>query len=151
MRNVYVIVFIRNNSQFIPSWSLDYMSCWFLFVFVFFVSIELSLCRSGDCVDTTEMIRICFFFSFFARTEIIYPKVGDDQTTVSSIGPGEVPPPYQQLPHGGVPMVTCRVCQAMIDISNKREQHVVKCHQCQEATVKHHHPPHKRIPLTHST
>lgn len=32
-------------------------------------------------------------------------------------------------------MVTCRVCQAMIDISGKREQHVVKCAQCNEATV----------------
>lgn len=32
-------------------------------------------------------------------------------------------------------MVTCRVCQAMIDISGKRDQHVVKCCQCNEATV----------------
>lgn len=32
-------------------------------------------------------------------------------------------------------MVTCRVCQAMIDISGKREQHVVKCSECNEATV----------------
>ncbi|KAI4471366.1 hypothetical protein MML48_1g10567 [Holotrichia oblita] len=31
-------------------------------------------------------------------------------------------------------MVTCRVCQAMIDISGKRDQHVVKCCQCNEAT-----------------
>lgn len=37
---------------------------------------------------------------------------------------------------GGVPMVTCRVCQAMIDITWKREQHVVKCTQCNEATVR---------------
>lgn len=34
-----------------------------------------------------------------------------------------------------MPMVTCRVCQAMIDISGKRDQHVVKCCQCNEATV----------------
>lgn len=33
-------------------------------------------------------------------------------------------------------MVTCRVCQAMIDISGKRDQHVVKCCQCNEATVR---------------
>lgn len=57
-------------------------------------------------------------------------------TTVSPIGPNEVPPPFQQNSSGGgVPMVTCRVCAAMIDISSKKEQHVVKCHQCQEATV----------------
>lgn len=34
-----------------------------------------------------------------------------------------------------MPMVTCRVCQAMIDVSGKRDQHVVKCSQCNEATV----------------
>lgn len=55
--------------------------------------------------------------------------------TVSPIGPNEVPPPFQQASSGGVPMVTCRVCAAMIDISSKKEQHVVKCLQCQEATV----------------
>ena len=35
----------------------------------------------------------------------------------------------------GTPRVTCRVCQFLIDISGKKEQHVVKCDQCQEATV----------------
>lgn len=54
----------------------------------------------------------------------------------SQIGPDEVPPPYQQDTQGGGPVVTCRVCQAMIDISWKREQHVVKCMQCNEATVR---------------
>lgn len=59
------------------------------------------------------------------------------QATVSPIGPDELPPPfYQPIESGGVPMVTCRVCQAMIDISGKRDQHVVKCNQCNEATVR---------------
>jgi len=31
--------------------------------------------------------------------------------------------------------VTCRVCQEMIDVVGKREQHVVKCNRCNEATV----------------
>lgn len=31
--------------------------------------------------------------------------------------------------------VTCRVCQDMIDVVGKREQHVVKCSRCNEATV----------------
>ncbi len=31
-------------------------------------------------------------------------------------------------------MVTCRVCQSPIDISGKRDQHVVKCDNCTEAT-----------------
>lgn len=62
--------------------------------------------------------------------------VKGQQTTVSPIGPDELPPPfYQNSGGGGVPMVTCRVCQAMIDISGKRDQHVVKCCQCNEATV----------------
>lgn len=69
-------------------------------------------------------------------SDAAYKNGPDDQATVSPIGPAEVPPSFQQ-PQGGVPMVTCRVCQAMIDISSKREQHVVKCHICQEATVRH--------------
>lgn len=57
-------------------------------------------------------------------------------TAVPCIGPDELPPPYQQNSNtGGVPMVTCRVCQQMIDITTKREQHVVKCTHCNEATV----------------
>ncbi|CAG9821864.1 unnamed protein product [Phaedon cochleariae] len=61
--------------------------------------------------------------------------VSGQQATVSPIGPDELPPPfYQPTEGGGVPMVTCRVCQAMIDISGKRDQHVVKCAQCNEAT-----------------
>lgn len=33
------------------------------------------------------------------------------------------------------PVVPCRVCGSMIDVNNKREQHVVKCEYCNEATV----------------
>lgn len=32
-------------------------------------------------------------------------------------------------------IVPCRVCGSMIDISNKKDQHVVKCEYCNEATV----------------
>lgn len=61
---------------------------------------------------------------------------GEQQVSVGSyIGPDELPPPYQQDSNSGGPVVTCRVCQAMIDISWKRDQHVVKCLQCNEATV----------------
>ncbi|XP_026762635.1 type 2 phosphatidylinositol 4,5-bisphosphate 4-phosphatase isoform X2 [Galleria mellonella] len=62
-------------------------------------------------------------------------------STISPIGPDELPPPYQQA---GMPMVTCRVCQAMIDISGKREQHVVKCSECNEATPIRNAPPGKK-------
>lgn len=44
-------------------------------------------------------------------------------------------------------MVTCRVCQAMVDISGKRDQHVVKCGQCNEATVCRFTLNHKLLPL----
>ena len=42
-------------------------------------------------------------------------------TTVTPIGPDELPPPYNTLT-GGVPMVSCRVCNNMIDISGKKDQ-----------------------------
>ncbi|XP_049818380.1 type I phosphatidylinositol 4,5-bisphosphate 4-phosphatase-A [Aethina tumida] len=72
-------------------------------------------------------------------------EVAGQQTTVSPIGPDELPPPFfQQSESGGVPMVTCRVCQAMIDISGKRDQHVVKCAQCNEATPIRNAPPGKK-------
>lgn len=32
-------------------------------------------------------------------------------------------------------MIQCRVCQSMIDTNNKKEQFVVKCEYCNEATV----------------
>ncbi|XP_044737652.1 type 2 phosphatidylinositol 4,5-bisphosphate 4-phosphatase [Chrysoperla carnea] len=66
------------------------------------------------------------------------------QATVFPIGPDELPPPYQSGNTTGVPMVTCRVCQAMIDISGKKEQHVVKCCQCNEATPIRNAPPGKK-------
>ena len=62
-------------------------------------------------------------------------EIQSSMNTVSPIGPDQVPPNFQAGPQSGMPMVTCRVCQAMIDISNKKDQHVVKCPQCNEATV----------------
>lgn len=38
-------------------------------------------------------------------------------------------------PENSSSKVTCRVCQEMIDVNGKREQHVVKCNRCNEATV----------------
>lgn len=58
-----------------------------------------------------------------------YSEIGQN-----TLPPDELPPPYQASQAGQVPMVTCRVCQAMIDISGKRDQHVVKCVHCNEAT-----------------
>jgi len=60
--------------------------------------------------------------------------------TIIAAGPDELPPPYPSLTDG-VPMVACRVCQNMIDISGKKDQHVVKCGQCNEATPIRNAPP----------
>ncbi|XP_050438418.1 type I phosphatidylinositol 4,5-bisphosphate 4-phosphatase-A [Adelges cooleyi] len=37
-------------------------------------------------------------------------------------------------PENSATKVTCRVCQEMIDVLGKKEQHVVKCNRCNEAT-----------------
>ena len=46
---------------------------------------------------------------------------GGSVTTVSPIGPDEMPPPYNSI-SGGTPMVNCRVCSTTIDISGKKDQ-----------------------------
>ncbi|CAL1272884.1 unnamed protein product [Larinioides sclopetarius] len=63
--------------------------------------------------------------------------------TVPPIGPDELPPPYNPSPHG-VPMITCKVCGFMIDITGRRDQHVVKCSSCNEATPIKSAPPGKK-------
>ncbi|XP_055377001.1 type 2 phosphatidylinositol 4,5-bisphosphate 4-phosphatase [Condylostylus longicornis] len=59
-------------------------------------------------------------------------------------GPHELPPPYPSGTEDNMPMLQCRVCQAMIDITYKREQHVVKCNFCNEATPIRNAPPGKK-------
>lgn len=59
----------------------------------------------------------------------------------TAAGPDQVPSDFQNQ---AVPMVTCRVCQGMIDISQKRDQHVVKCPRCMEATPIRNAPPGKK-------
>jgi len=76
------------------------------------------------------------------------PQLGDDVavpveqngTTESSSTSTEIPPTYSTLA-GGVPVVTCRVCRNIVDISQKKEQHVVKCNSCNEATPIRNAPP----------
>jgi len=49
---------------------------------------------------------------------------------------------WVSLPSGS--QVTCRVCQAMLDIGDKQDQHVVKCDACNEATPIRNPPPGKK-------
>jgi len=67
-------------------------------------------------------------------------RAGGSVITEMPIGPDEQPPPYQSV-NDGVPMVACKVCSNMIDISGKKDQHVVKCSQCNEATPIRNAPP----------
>ncbi|KAL5022850.1 hypothetical protein ScPMuIL_002005 [Solemya velum] len=64
--------------------------------------------------------------------------------TAPPIGPDELPPPYTPTIQGGIPMVNCKVCQAMINMEGKGSQHVVKCGVCQEATPIKAAPPGKK-------
>jgi len=64
----------------------------------------------------------------------------DTPTTVTPIGPDELPPHHNSLV-GLVPLVSCRVCSTMIDILMKKDQHVVKCNSCNEATPIRNAPP----------
>lgn len=49
---------------------------------------------------------------------------------------GDRPPPYTSVATTSATgnEVACSVCNSRIDISNKKEQHVVKCENCNEAT-----------------
>uniref|UniRef100_A0A8C3HA97 Phosphatidylinositol-4,5-bisphosphate 4-phosphatase n=1 Tax=Chrysemys picta bellii TaxID=8478 RepID=A0A8C3HA97_CHRPI len=61
--------------------------------------------------------------------------------------PGEDPPPYSPMASpdsGSAPMITCRVCQSLINVEGKMHQHVVKCSVCNEATPIKNAPPGKK-------
>ena len=53
--------------------------------------------------------------------------------TVPPMSVSELPPPY--TPQGGLTMINCKVCQALINIEGRTNQHVIKCTICSEATV----------------
>ncbi|XP_067652234.1 type I phosphatidylinositol 4,5-bisphosphate 4-phosphatase-A-like isoform X1 [Haliotis asinina] len=72
------------------------------------------------------------------------PTSSSNEVTVPPIQPDELPPPYTPTPQGGLPMVNCKVCQAMINIEGKSHLHVVKCGVCQEATPIKAAPPGKK-------
>lgn len=63
---------------------------------------------------------------------------------VRPLSSNELPLPYTPTPQGGIPMINCKVCQAMINIEGKLHQHVVKCSVCHEATPIKAAPPGKK-------
>uniref|UniRef100_A0A8D0G5W9 Phosphatidylinositol-4,5-bisphosphate 4-phosphatase n=1 Tax=Sphenodon punctatus TaxID=8508 RepID=A0A8D0G5W9_SPHPU len=65
----------------------------------------------------------------------------------AAVLPGEDPPPYSPMASpesGSAPMITCRVCQSLINVEGKMHQHVVKCSVCNEATPIKNAPPGKK-------
>ncbi|CAL1544829.1 unnamed protein product [Lymnaea stagnalis] len=60
------------------------------------------------------------------------------------IGADELPPPYTPTAQGGIPMINCKVCQAIISLEGKQHLFVVKCSVCNEATPIRAAPPGKK-------
>ncbi|XP_059158772.1 type 2 phosphatidylinositol 4,5-bisphosphate 4-phosphatase-like isoform X2 [Physella acuta] len=60
------------------------------------------------------------------------------------VGTDELPPPYTPTAQGGIPMINCKVCQAIISLEGKQHQFVVKCSVCNEATPIRAPPPGKK-------
>ena len=98
---------------------------------------EVMLIKCNGCIRCQTVIHAARHRAGPVSDNIVlcFSAAGTEGTIVSPVGPDELPPPYTPS-SSGVPMVTCRVCQAMIDISGKVDQHVVKCNQCNEATVR---------------
>lgn len=64
---------------------------------------------------------------------------------VASVPSSQDPPPYTVNDQsGGTPVISCRVCQSMINVEGKLHQHVVKCGACNEATPIRNAPPGKK-------
>lgn len=65
------------------------------------------------------------------------PLLGNDNTLNYDRSTEVEPPTSYEEDHASRPAgatVTCRVCDATIDVEGKHNQHVVKCQHCQEAT-----------------
>lgn len=63
--------------------------------------------------------------------------------TVPPIEADELPPPYTETP-GVTPTINCKVCQQIVSIEGKQNQHVIKCTFCNEATPIKAAPPGKK-------
>jgi len=62
------------------------------------------------------------------------PLLGNKDVTTQLQSPIEDLPPTYATATGSGNEIACNVCGSRIDISSKREQHVVKCDNCNEAT-----------------
>ena len=60
---------------------------------------------------------------------------GGDEPVTPKLPIEDLPPTYASATGNGNE-IACNVCGSRIDISSKRDQHVVKCDNCNEATVR---------------
>lgn len=84
-------------------------------------------------LDPLHSIKLCgvmYYVLDSSPSPIINPIIsGNAATDISDFsGP-------DMGPENAASKVTCRVCQEMIDVIGKKDQHVVKCNRCNEATV----------------
>ncbi|XP_072885341.1 type 1 phosphatidylinositol 4,5-bisphosphate 4-phosphatase-like [Hemitrygon akajei] len=66
-----------------------------------------------------------------------FAEFPETPATAPTLLPSEDPPPYSPMTSpesGSTPMINCRVCQSLINVEGKMQQHVVKCGVCNEAT-----------------
>ncbi|CAG5120741.1 unnamed protein product [Candidula unifasciata] len=56
------------------------------------------------------------------------------EAAVLSVETHELPPPYTPSAHGNIPVINCKVCQAVICLEGRQHSYVVKCSLCGEAT-----------------
>ena len=76
-----------------------------------------------------------------------YPS-GDEQGQKVVTGPvmavEELPSLNPPSSYEGIPMVSCKVCQSMVNIEGKTHDHIIKCTVCNEATPINAAPPGKK-------
>jgi len=85
-------------------------------------------CSHPHSLDLTV---IDFVFMFVAVAAVSQ----HEDIVVHSVAADEMPPPYTPTGYGSIPMINCKVCQAMISLQGRMNQLVVKCSSCNEATV----------------
>ncbi|CAG5125017.1 unnamed protein product [Candidula unifasciata] len=72
------------------------------------------------------------------------PGTGFSDAATLTVGTDELPPPYTPTAQGDIPMINCKVCQAIISLEGKQHLYVVKCSVCSEATPIRAAPPGKK-------
>lgn len=97
------------------------------------------MARREDNAERTPLLK-------HSQNDLSQQGYGDNQATRDIRHAVEEPPPPYSPPYNGTQgsVVPCRVCGEVIDITNRRDQHVVRCGSCNEATPIRNAPPGKK-------